>query len=236
MRCVKIGEIDIYYELTYKNVKNINLRIKRTGKILVSANRSIHPNKIDEFLVSNSKFILSTLEKIKEFNKYLPKPKQYISGESFKLLGRDLKLKVSVGENENVYSDGIYLFLTTKDTENFERKKNTVNKWLNDQCRIVFDEVVAKIFEKFKKYDAPFPTIKIRDMKTCWGTCQTTRGIITLNAKLIELPRYCIDYVVLHEFSHFIHPNHSKAFHAFVTMMMPDWKERKKILEDHKFL
>lgn len=68
-------------------------------------------------------------------------------------------------------------------------------------------------------------------MMSQWGACQPQKGAITLNSRLIEKPRNCIEYVVLHEFVHFIYPNHSRQFWNFVTMMMPDWKERKKELE-----
>ena len=68
-------------------------------------------------------------------------------------------------------------------------------------------------------------------MTSRWGSCQTVKGIITLNSKLIEKPLRCIEYVVLHEFAHFIHPNHSKEFYDFVASLMPDWKERKIELE-----
>lgn len=49
--------------------------------------------------------------------------------------------------------------------------------------------------------------------------------------RLLEAPRNCIEYVVMHELCHFIHPNHSKQFYGFLTMLMPDWKERKTILD-----
>jgi predicted metal-dependent hydrolase len=62
------------------------------------------------------------------------------------------------------------------------------------------------------------------------------KGIITLNKRLLEAPRNCIEYVVMHEFCHFIHPNHSKHFYGFLSMLMPDWKERKKLLENHTTL
>ena len=42
--------------------------------------------------------------------------------------------------------------------------------------------------------------------------------------------RNCIEYVVMHELCHFIHPNHSKQFYGFLAMLMPDWKERKQLL------
>lgn len=57
---------------------------------------------------------------------------------------------------------------------------------------------------------------------------------ITLNSLLIEMPKNCIEYVLLHEYCHFIHPNHSKDFYAYVSMLMPDWKERKKLLKSSR--
>lgn len=77
------------------------------------------------------------------------------------------------------------------------------------------------------------PTLRIRDMETRWGSCLAKKGIITLNKRLLEAPRYCIEYVVTHEFCHFIHPNHSKQYYAFLTMLMPDWRERKKVLDEN---
>ncbi|RXI67127.1 hypothetical protein DP121_13145 [Clostridium tetani] len=40
----------------------------------------------------------------------------------------------------------------------------------------------------------------------------------------------CIDYVVLHELVHLVHFNHSKDFYDLLDDLMPDWKERKRIL------
>lgn len=43
-------------------------------------------------------------------------------------------------------------------------------------------------------------------------------------------PKEAIEYVVVHEFAHFAHPDHSRAFWALVAEIMPDYKERKKLL------
>ena len=69
-------------------------------------------------------------------------------------------------------------------------------------------------------------------MKTKWGICTPSKNEITFNLNLIKTPLECIEYVVLHELSHFKHPNHSRNFHNFVTRFMPNWKERKKILDN----
>ena len=53
-----------------------------------------------------------------------------------------------------------------------------------------------------------------------------------MNSKMITAPREAIEYVVLHEFAHFIHPDHSKDFYGLVEELMPDWKVRKAMLQD----
>ena len=68
-------------------------------------------------------------------------------------------------------------------------------------------------------------------METSRGSCLAKKGVVTLNKRLLEAPRNCIEYVVMHELCHFIHPNHSKQFYAFLTMLMPDWKQRKEALD-----
>ena len=77
----------------------------------------------------------------------------------------------------------------------------------------------------------PSPRIHIRSMDTRWGSCLPQKAIITLNRHLLEMPVSCIEYVVLHEFCHFLYPNHSKDFYAILSTLMPDWQQRKKLLD-----
>lgn len=72
--------------------------------------------------------------------------------------------------------------------------------------------------------------IRIHPMKTRWGSCNFKKGTLNFNLYLVDQPQECIEYVVMHEFAHFVHPNHSAAYHALMTELMPDWKERKKRL------
>ena len=69
-------------------------------------------------------------------------------------------------------------------------------------------------------------------MKARWGSCHNKDKTILLNLELIKAPKYCIDYVVLHELIHFKYRNHDKKFYTFLTLLMPDWKRRKEILDE----
>lgn len=222
---------EISYQLEQKPVKNLNLRIHKDCKVYVSANPEVPVNKVDEFVVSKGQYICSAQKKFGEMALYSPKPKQYVSGETFYILGKDVRLKVEQASHNTISSDGVYLNLCIKDPQDFEKKKRMVSHFLDCQCDTTFGEVMSEIYPVFQKYGVAAPVLRLRNMETRWGSCLPRKGIITLNKRLLEAPRHCIEYVVMHEFCHFIHPDHSKHFYAFLTMLMPDWKERKRILD-----
>ena len=230
-RTICLGEQSLTYSLERKPVKNLNLHVRKDGSVYVSANSRVPAKMVDEFLISKEHFILNAQKRFREQAELKPQPKQYVSGETFYIQGRDLRLKVSQATKDHVYSDGIHIFLETKDPSDFAKKQRMVDKFIDQQCRDTFNEIASEIYPIFQKYGVSMPTLRIRTMDTRWGSCLAKKGIVTLNKRLLEAPRNCIEYVVMHEFSHFIHPNHSKQFYAFLTMLMPDWKERKKILD-----
>ena len=236
-RVVHCEDGDIPYLLTRKSVKNVNLRIKPEGEVLVSANNSVPTDFIDAFIEKKQRYIFSALSKYEEKKKlFQAVPKRYVSGESYDLLGKSLRLKVEANKEENVYTDGVYIFLKVKDKDDFRHKEIMMSKWLKQYQTTVFEELLQEKYLLFEKYGVTYPTLKIRNMTSRWGSCQPKKGIITLNSKLIEAPRNCIEYVILHELVHFIHPNHSRQFWDFVAMMMPDWKERKEELEKRIYI
>ena len=221
----------IQYHLERKNVKNINLRIRCDGSVWVSANDSVPEQYIEAFVQRKRDYIQKVQSAFKQQNLYKPQTKEYVSGETFYLLGHSLRLKVSCNPEESIHSDGVYLFLNIKDNNDFEHKRRMVMKFYRDQCRHVFHEILVKQFPMVEKYGIRMPALKIRSMKTRWGSCVSKKNMITLNQRLIEAPLNCIEYVITHEMCHLIHPNHSKEFYELMSVFMPNWKERKHVLD-----
>lgn len=87
---------------------------------------AVPAEKIDAFLVSKAEFILNAQKKFALQEQYKPQPKQYVSGETFYLQGRALRLKVIRASKEQLYSDGVHLFLEVKDPQDFSKK----SEWL----------------------------------------------------------------------------------------------------------
>jgi len=224
----------VVYELDRKKVKNINLRIRYDCSVYVSANRKVADSVIEEYLQKKSAYILSSLDKYAEIAKYADNKHSYVTGESFRYLGKDLRLAVVHGKN-GISSDGVYLTLSVSDIHDTALKEKLIDKWYDTQCREVSIKIIDETFRVFRKYNVAMPRLSLRNMVSRWGSCQPKKGIITLNKRLIETPRNAFEYVVMHEFIHFLYPNHSNNFYELLSTLMPDWKVRKDLLETTAF-
>ena len=226
----------IEYELQRKEVKNINLRIKANRTIFLSANPRVSERVIEEFIESKSEYILKALAHYEELAKYAPQPKQYVDGETFRVLGHNRRLIVVDGTKNNVESDESYITLTVKDSNDFSLKKKLMDRWLNSICKDTIQSLCDAVYPKFQKYGITVPVVRYRSMVSRWGSCQPKRGVLTFNYALVEAPISCIEYVVVHEFTHFLQPNHSRKFYQQLAMFMPDWEMRKRSLEREQAL
>ena len=226
---------EIRYVLERKTVKNINLRVRRDGTVYVSAAPSVPEERINSFVCSNVSFIRKAREKFSRRASVFSAPKRYVSGETFYLAGRSLRLKVEVGSKNTVSCDGVFILLQVKDGATSDVRRRLVQNYLRKEYRELFYHIMQDIYPVFAKYGVAFPALRLRNMKTRWGTCLPQKGIITLNTVLVQAPRHCIEYVIFHEFCHFIYPNHSKQFYGLLTGLVPDWRARKKVLEESTF-
>ena len=101
------------------------------------------------------------------------------------------------------------------------------------ECLPLFEAVSERVFPRFEKVlGGKKPVLKVRDMRTRWGSCHPAKRQITLAARLALQPPQAIEYVVLHEYCHFVHPDHQAGFWALVESLLPDYKARRALLRN----
>ena len=123
-----------------------------------------------------------------------------------------------------------FLTVVVKDSGSSETVKAALERWYKKQAVRQFQEVFSLCCPLFEKQGFARPVLKIRTMKTRWGSL-SGKGNLTLNTKLICAPRECIRYVLIHELCHLAHKNHGAGFYAMLDRMMPEWKQHKSRLE-----
>ncbi len=221
----------ITYLLERKNIRNINLRVRRDGQVYVSAPFRVPAGEIDGFVIAKGTFIQRALKRWETEQANALTALRCVSGEAFYYLGRLTPLRVQPGaQNAAELREGT-LVLTLKDPGDEALRKKVFDRFWRERCEEVFLQTARAVYPWFQARGIPFPQIRMRDMKSRWGSCLYQKGIVTLNTQLLKYPPDCIRYVVIHEFSHFIHPNHSPAFWKVVTEQMPDWKRCRQVFK-----
>lgn len=228
---IKLGERTITYELIRKKVKNINLHVKADGRIIISANNRVSKKYIEDFLVRKADWIEKNIKKFenmeaKHFSTLKPD-----NGQSIRLLGADYPVQVVEADENRIEFNNNRIRIYTRYPNDSHRLELLWNKWFSVLLKEVFELAVKKVYPGFVPYQVPMPLIKLRKMKTRWGSCSVYGGVITLNTALIHAPVECIEYVAAHELTHFLHPDHSSRFYHRLSGIMPDYKERKILLE-----
>ena len=234
IRKIRLGVKEYDYTLERKTVKNINLRVKPGEIIYVSANKRVPVNVIEGFIKSKEEFILEAFKRFEENGKNAENNREisYNTGDKITYFGKNIGLKIVRSHKEGVKASGESIYIFIKDEDDRERKAHLLNKWEMNFATEIFKKVVDKYYPEFKVLGVVYPKISIRSMTSRWGSCKPNGDRITLNLELLHRPKECLEYVVVHELAHFIHPNHSKDFWNLVENVMPDYKKRKDTLND----
>lgn len=224
-RSVRINQNEIVYELKRKQVKNINLRITREGGVMVSAGKRVPEKTIDAFVLSKAEWIVQTQKRLTAIQ-----PRSAFDGERLMLLGETVAVRRLKGAKAGAVLQGGELILTLPRPEDEKKAKKLLEGYLSRLCEALFTKACDNCFLTFAAFGVARPQLKTRNMKSRWGSCNTKTGVITLNKRLILVPLSCIDYVVFHEFTHLIHPNHSADFYQLLSRLLPDYEKRRKQL------
>jgi len=191
----------------------------------------VRDRKIVEILEKKERWIRNKAIELQ--NQPLTKEREYISGESFPLFGRDLKLKVLEGRKVGTQLIDDYLLTTVRSSESGDLRKSRIKTYIE---KWYVKEAYKRLEEKVIKYSQIIRVspreMKVRNYKTRWGSCDN-KGRLTFNFHLIKAPHTIVDYVVIHELCHIIQPNHSKFFWDEVAKFDPFFKNHKKWLKGH---
>lgn len=208
---MKIDINDILYdvEIIKKNNRNTYVRVK-DGKIVVTTNYLVSKNEIVKLIKNNQDSII-------------------------KMINKDNKKKE---KNDNFYYFGnkydvVYGFndIEITDDKIFVKDKKMLDKYINSDIYNIFSSRLSYWYSIFEE-KIPVPNLKIRKMTSRWGVCNIKNHNVTLNYHLSKYDMCCLDYVIVHELSHFIHPNHSSDFWSLVGKYYPKYKNVRKMLKE----
>ncbi len=195
--------------------------------VLVRAPFGTSREAVRQFVFSRAGWIVRAQRKL---DRYIPlQPLLYRSGETHHYIGRQYQLEVREGRSDYVTCLSGRVVVTMRLEPTAERTKKLLDAWYRSRAVIVFHERLAVCQRSAAQEGIPMPALRIREMRTRWGSF-SSKGGITLNLLLIMMPVECLDYVIFHELCHYKVGRHGPRFWGLLKRLMPDCEERKKEL------
>ena len=217
-------------EITFKDVKSLRLKVFPGSEIKLSVPENTPEDFITNFLDQKLPWINKQLHVFSQ-TAAVEKEQAIKTGTSTRILGRQLSIKIIPAARKRIVRDDRWLLIYTTETDNQENIDKQFFNWWQKHSKQYFLSQLEKMFPIVQKYGVEMPDLRVKQMQTLWGSCSRKHHTINLNFYLFKAPVACVEYVILHELLHFIYPKHNDEFYATLTVIMPDWQERKRLLD-----
>ena len=203
---ITVSGIDV--QVNKKNIKNMHLSVKPPlGNVVVSAPLLMSQKSIENFVRLNSGWIKKQQEKF--INQPRMTARQYVSGETYYIFGKQFFLEFVSASKKSFKIDGNKIVLGMKADSTVEQRE----KFVREKFRQILIEQLERLIPKWEKTTNLYcESFKTKYMLTRWGTCNSKAKRIWINLQMVEKPLDCLEYIILHELIHLKISNHGKDF------------------------
>jgi predicted metal-dependent hydrolase len=227
---VSYGAHDIDVTIVRRPRKTLEIAVEPDATVVVTAPLAASLNAIAAKVRKRAGWVR---RQQRFFAQYLPRTpeRQFVPGETHLYLGRQYRLKVSLGIQASVKLLQGFLVVQSHYPDRPELTRDLVAAWYRSRALLKFRERLKICLERFGNEEAFRPRgIIVRQIRMRWGS-MSPAGRLLLNTRLIEVPVHAIDYVITHELCHLREAHHGPSFFNLLERAMPDWQERKEQLE-----
>ena len=224
---IQIGDIPI--TVTLKDVRNVHLSVHPPdGRVTLVAPVSTRLDVARAYAVSKLTWIRDQQHKL--LNQARETPRQFIERESHYLWGRRYLLTVVQAQAKpSITLDYRRITLRIRPGSDAAKRAQIFHEW----HKSLLHEVIPPLIGKWEpKLGVTVKGYFLQRMKTRWGSCNHRAGHIRLNTELVKKPKDLLEYVILHEMTHLLEPNHSDRFVTLLDSHYPHWREARAELNE----
>ena len=209
-------------EVVRKDIKNLHVGVyPPRGRVRVAA-----PLRLDDDAVRLA--VISRLGWIRrqqgEFEQqHRQSQREFVAGESHYYLGRRYRLVV-IEHDDSPYvrlSNSTTMELWVRRGTDRDAREAVLQQWYRRKLR---DQVPPFLAGLEPKVGIAVSEVRIKKMKTRWGSCNAEARRIWLNLELVKKPPRCLEYMLVHEIVHILERHHNERFHALMDALMPSWR------------
>tara|TARA_R110002074_G_scaffold234473_1_gene406301 strand:- start:243 stop:971 length:729 start_codon:yes stop_codon:yes gene_type:complete len=219
-RQITVGGLRV--DVVRKPIKNLHLGVYPPhGRVRVAAPLTVSDEAVRLAVVTRMGWIKR--QRVKFEMQSRQSERSYVSGESHYFLGQRYRLALIEGARAGHVHvrNSRSLELHVRAGSNRAVRERVFLAWYRNELR----HRAAPLVEKWAaEMQIPLPACGIKRMKTKWGTCNIEAQRIWLNLELVKKPTQCLEYIVVHEMTHFSERQHSDRFVALMDRMLPQWR------------
>ena len=226
---IDIGNVDLEIQLERTNRKRtISLQVKN-NKLIIKTHRSVSKKTLVDLIKRKQHWIRQRA--IFNFEEQNLKNREFIDNEKFYFRGDEYRLSLILGRKEAVKIEGGLLVVSYVDDKSIGR--GTIKRLLEDWYLKESIKILKARTEELAQQMRVQPRgITVKNYNSKWGSCNANNKI-SYNWRIIMAPDYIVDYLIIHELSHIIEPNHSKSFWYQVGSYCEDFQKKRKWLREN---
>lgn len=211
-------------DVDYKNIKNLHIGVyPPTGRVRVAAPHRLDDEQVRLAVIQRLAWIKRQRQQLQDAERQ--SEREMLTGESHYLWGLRYRLQIVERPGRTHFQvSGDRLLLHAPPDTTAERRRILLDRWYRDQLRHTIPDIIAKWEPQL---EVSVPKWTIRRMKTKWGSCNRETGHIWFNVELAKKHPDCLDYIALHEMTHYLERSHGERFTELMDGFLPDWRNRR---------
>ena len=216
---------DLIVTIKYRRkMKNIYLKVEKNADVVVSA-----PPRTPNYIIK--KLVQENIDEIKLRRTNILKNghtvKNYVTGEKHYVFGKELTLEVRLGDKNMITISNDKLILSVKDK--YQDREQIVTRELR---KVVYNKCLEFLNKYEKLMNVHVEQLRIKKMKTRWGTCNIEAKRIWINYELVKYPVECLEHTIVHELTHLLETNHTPRFYTLLGKYYPNYRENDKLIKE----
>lgn len=204
-----------------KRSKRIKLQFCVYRGLIISSPKKLNSKRLNSICLEHQDWIKTQLIKYP-----IKAIEQQPSQLNLIALEENFNVAFEINNKNKAYKHDDNLLIQGKTT-----KHQIINlkHWIRNKAKTSFS---VKLKYWADKTQLNYSKLSVRSQKSRWGSCSSA-GSISLNDQLLFMPSSVLDYIIVHELCHTVHPNHSARYWALVNMHYPQYKQQELILAEY---
>jgi len=223
---IEVGGISI--EILRKEIKNLHVGVyPPNGRVRVAAPLRLDDEAVRLAVISRLGWIRRQQAAFEQQDRQ--SNREMVTGESHYFGGRRYRLKLieQVGPATVSLVNNTTMELRVRPGTPQDKRETVLHEWYRKQLRQKLPPLLAKWQPKV---DVTVTELRIKKMKTRWGSCNAEARRIWVNLELAKKPVSCLEYILVHEMVHFLERHHNERFRDLMDRLMPSWRLHREEL------